>query len=208
MGNKKNRQAPATTEDVYKINTKAVDNLAKAMKEDPYQKTTKEEQKNIKNYKSSVFSKMPTWLLVTLIKWWAGGAICFFIIIGLGLYLKDTLDRLFVLGLAIGVANDLLITGGFLHFESSQKEFHKFLLLPVSPKHVWTLPIHIIIGFSISALIFGFYSIVNLLITKGASDPVLYVEPILFGVLYVSIEMSFVGIKNLVVKLINKKKNV
>ena len=111
---KKNKNVPheeqKSAAEYYKLNTKAVDDLVTATKENsPI--VPKEELRKYKANKKSI----PNWLKVVFIKFWFSGAVCFFFLWGLGYYIHDQLDLLFVNGIALGVVTDLL-TNNVLRF--------------------------------------------------------------------------------------------
>ena len=69
--------------DYYKLNTKAVDDLVGANKENSPEVPREELEK----YRSASGIRLPRWLKAVLLKAWFAGAACFFIFWGLGLYL-------------------------------------------------------------------------------------------------------------------------
>lgn len=90
----------------YHLHTEAVDDLVGASKEN----TPVYSKEELEKYRSSRGKwKLPENLKVFLIKWWFYGAVCFFVFMGLGLYLADTLDLYFVAAVVMGMAADLLI---------------------------------------------------------------------------------------------------
>ena len=203
----------------YDLKTEAVQDLVSALNEEVVEETPSVHRKYVKSkkedqpdpYKIDKLAMIPTWIKASFIKFWVAGAICYFFIWGLGVYLTDILDVLFVTGLFTGVIMDLLVNPAMLYFESDKKEYHKYILVPVPGKKLWSLLINIPVSFLEIGLIFLIYSNINILIVNIRNLPAgstpLGVEPLLFGLFYLLIDMAIVSIKNLFVKVYRKNKN-
>ncbi|NLD26126.1 MAG: hypothetical protein GX661_02070 [Acholeplasmataceae bacterium] len=193
----------------YELKTEAIDELAAALKEDPT-KETKTEVKIPKPYQNDKLAKIPTWIKVLFVKFWIAGAICYFGYWGLGLSVPSTFDLLVLVGLITGVVNYLLVNPAFLHFETDKKEYHAYLLLPIPSKKYWTIIVHIVYGMLVNFAVFGIYTLINLAFVAIKDLPegtiTLGVEPLLYGLFFMMVDMFFVSIKNLIVKAVLKTK--
>ena len=95
--------------DYYKLNTKAVEDLVTANKEN----SPEVPEEELKKYRSKSGLHLPAWLKAVLLKAWFAGTVCFFIFWGLGTYLPNMLDMLLVFGIALGMVTDLLVNSIF-----------------------------------------------------------------------------------------------
>lgn len=192
-----------TDEELYSLKTDAVETLAKAIENNEV-KEVKEDRQN-EPYHVDRLSKIPSWIKILFVKYWTAGAICFFFMWGLGLYISDSLDMLVITGIALGIINDALVNTAFLYFETPKKEYHKYMLLPVPFKKWWSILINIPIGLLEVIGINEIYEIINQIIIniKGLGEDaiVLGVEPLLFGLFYLIINGILLLIKNAFVKI-------
>lgn len=223
--NKKNgREKETTIENYYDLKKDSIDELVAALKSDTPDESkpittniaeiTGEEEKlggskkskEFDPYKRDKLQFLPTWLKAIAIKWWSAGAICFFILWGTGL--KD-LDAILVVGAVWGVVVDLLVNSVFRLMESDKKEYNIYMMFPFPLKAFWTFFTNIIYYIVVALVVNYCYLGVNELINfiKGTSG--LYyigVEPLLFGVFCTIADMAFIGIKDLIVYLVKRKK--
>lgn len=198
----------------YDLKTSAVEDLLSAFQEEENNNsvhkkyTPKKEEQKFNPYKIDKLAKIPTWIKVFFVKFWIAGAICYFCLWGLGAQVYDILDRLVLTAVITGVIVDFMVNPAFLYFESDKKEFHKYMLIPVSAKKLWSLPINIIVSIVEVLIIFWIYSSINILYNNIYNKPDDYiflgVEPILYGLLFLLIDMGIISIKNLLVKVIKK----
>ena len=82
MGRKSRKPAPEEHRDAaeyYKLNTKAVEDLVTADKNNSPQVSEAE----LRKYRSGLKIQLKDWVKVTLIKWWFAGAVCCFFFWGL-----------------------------------------------------------------------------------------------------------------------------
>ncbi|MBR3404096.1 MAG: hypothetical protein IKG91_02255, partial [Firmicutes bacterium] len=181
----------------YKLNTKAVDDLVTATKENsPI--VPKEELRKYKANKKSI----PNWLKVVFIKFWFSGAVCFFFLWGLGYYIHDQLDLLFVNGIALGVVTDLLTNNVLRFIEETPGANSPWMMFP--KKRFISFFLNILYAFVILFCEFLLYNEINLAIVTatGTTDTVpLGVEPILFGIFYLVIDLIFLGVKQVFVRI-------
>ena len=175
---------------------------------------TGEEEKKVGSKKSKEFDPyrhnflawLPAWVKAIFIKWWFAGAVCFFIMWGIG---QTGLDAIFLVGVILGVIVDVLVNPIFRMLESDKKEYNYYMMFPFPLKAFWTFLTNVIYYLAIALVInycyFGVNQIINLI--KHTTD-VYYVgvEPLLFGVFCVVADMAFIGIKDLIVFLVKKSK--
>lgn len=225
----KRRDKETTIEDYYDLKKDSIDELVAALKSDgtesdetstskPLTKNiaeiTGEEEKPGGSKKSKEFDPyrrdklqfLPAWLKAIFIKWWSAGAICFFIMWGTGLV---TEDAVLVVGVVWGVVVDLLVNTVFRYMESDKKEYDNFMMFPFPLKAFWTFFTNIIyyiaVAYLVSACYFGVNQLANL--ANGTTGlQYIGVEPLLFGVFCTIADMAFIGIKDLIVYLVRRKK--
>lgn len=178
----------------YKLNTKAVDRLVNADKK-TYSDTKSDPGKQYRS--NSFIDNIPTPVKALFIKFWFNAAVCFFIYWGLGMFVPIFLDMMFILGVVLGVANDLL-TNNVLHFFARTPGSNNKWMMFTKKKH-WTLfaniPYFCVVLLGVIGIYFILFKIAGI-----------QVEPILFGVCTTAIDMLFIGIKHLIIKIINDAK--
>lgn len=180
--------------DYYKLNTKAVDDLVTANKEN----SPEVPEEELKKYRSKSGIYLPEWLKAVLLKAWFAGAVCFFIFWGLGIYLPNTLDMLLVFGAALGIITDLMVNNIFRFLAEVPGANDRWMLLPKRTNLNFFG--NILYSYGLLLCVFMLYQIINgiLVAVTGATDTVpLGVEPILFGIFYMGFDMLFVGMKHL-----------
>lgn len=187
----------------YKINKAAVDRLVNADKK-TYPKT------NIdlgKKYRSKGFiDKIPDWIKALFIKFWFNGAVCFFIFWGLGMLIFG-LDMIVVMGVVLGMVNDLLVNNVFHFFAITPGSNNKWMMFP--KRKLWTFFANIVYSTLILFIVVWIYSIINIAYNAimGTTNQIgLGVEPVFFGILYMAVDMLFVGMKNLFIRIVTDAK--
>lgn len=206
---KKNNSQPAEVTNSYELKTKAVDELVDILKNQDEDTNFEEEKSKNKNhpnpYKLDRLARIPTWIKAFFIKFWVAGAICYFFFWGLGYYV-NTMDLIILTGLATGLITDLLVNSAFLYFQSDQKEYNRYMFLPVSCKKVWTLFVNIPLGIIEVLIVFYIYTFINKLFVdiKGLPEGTtsLGVGPLLYGLFFLLVDMFFISMKNLMVKIV------
>ena len=221
---KKSREKETTIENFYDLRKDSIDELVSALKsenpEDSKPLTTniaeitgeKEKEggskksKEFDPYKRGKLRFLPTWLKAIVLKWWFAGAVCFFIMWGIGL--KDE-DAILLVGVVWGIVVDLLVNSVFRLLESDNKEYNNYMMFPFPLKAFWTfftnIIYYVIVAIIVNFCYLGVNELINLV--KGTSG--LYyvgVEPLLFGVFCTIADMAFIGIKDLIVYLVKRKK--
>lgn len=154
-------------------------------------------QEELDKYRTKKWA-IPETVKILFIKAWFAGAVCFFIMWGLGLYLGATLDMLFVTGAALGFVTDLLTNNVVRFLEKTPGGNDRWLL--VTKKGMVGLGLNLLGAYAVLVCVYFTYTVINYTIVSltGAVDTVpLGVEPVLFGLLCMGYEMLFVGIKRL-----------
>lgn len=202
----KNQQnEKSSVESSYKLNTEAVDRLVNASKK-TYPKTNVDPGKK---YRSKGFlDKIPEPIKALFIKFWFNGAVCFFIFWGLGLYIWDALDMAVVMAVVLGMVNDLLVNNTFHFFAITPGSNNKWMMFP--QKKFWTFFANIVYSFLVLLIVIWLYNAINIagnMISGTEGQIYLGVEPILFGIFYVAVDMLFVSMKNLAIRIISDAKD-
>ena len=193
--------------DYYKLKTDAVERLVNADKK-TYDKTKGDPGKQ---YRSKGFlDKIPSWIKALFIKFWFNGSVCFFIFWGLGLYVTDMLDMIFVLAVVMGMVTDILLNNAFRFLATYEGQNDKWMMFP--KKKYWTFIANIVYAFPVLVGVIWFYNVFNVVLNniKGTEGELfLGVEPIVFGLAYMGIDMLFITMKNTMIKIISdaKQKN-
>lgn len=192
--------------DYYKLNTDAVDRLVNADKiQIPNDKNLKDPAKA---YRSNFLDRIPSTVKALFIKFWFSGAACFFIYWGLGLYIKDYLDMIFVMTVVMGMMTDILVNNALRFVETLPNENDKWMMFP--KKKYWTFFANIVYAFLVLFCVSWFYNILNSVIITltGIQDKIpIGVEPLLFGLFYMLFDILFVSMKNLFITIVNDAKN-
>lgn len=187
--NKKN--PPRKTEketDYYKLNTKAVDRLVNANKMTPPKSRRLNDP--AKQYRSGFLDRIPAPVKALFIKFWFNGAVCYFIFWGLGMMVTGYLDMIFILAVVLGMVTDIFVNNALRFVETLPGENNKWMMFP--QKKYWTFIANILYAFLVLFCVIKMY--------EGFR---INVEPILFGLFYMLIDLLFVGMKNLMKLIIN-----
>ena len=189
--NKKNKN--------YSLKSDAINRLANADKmEIPSNKNTADPGKQ---YRSNFLDKIPSPIKALFIKFWFSGAVCFFILWGLGI--ANSLDALIVASIVLGLVADILVNNILRFIEIIPNENAKWIMFP--QKKFWTLPANILYALVVFFSVRSLYILIN---SVGHSlGFYLGVEPILFGIFYTSFDLLFVGMKNLVKNIVQDAKD-
>lgn len=203
QNNKKSPDEKRDSLSAYKINKEAVDRLVNADKKTyPNTKTDPGKQ-----YRSKGFiDKIPDWIKAIFVKFWFNGAVCFFIFWGLGMLIFG-LDMLVVMGIVLGMVNDLLVNNVFHFFAITPGSNNKWMMFP--KRKFWTFFANIIYSTIVLFIVVWIYSIINIVYNAimGTTNQIgLGVEPVLFGLMYMAVDMLFVGMKNLIIRIVSDAK--
>ena len=219
MAKKKKKIQETTIENYYDLKVDKIDELVAALREeppetdsndltmfisdctgndDPKNYTRSGKKKEFDPYKTDFLGKIPTWVKALFIKWWFAGMCCYFIIWGLDF---NALDKLVLLGLVEGIIVDILVNPLFRYLESDKKEFNPYMMFPFPFKAFWTFFTNVIYYTVITVCIGAVYGFIHDLLNMGIG-----VEPLLFGVFFVILDMACIGIKDLIVYLVKKSR--
>ena len=201
--NSKKTDEKSDSRNPYKINKAAVDRLVNADKK-TYPKTKVDPGKE---YRSNGFiDRIPSAVKALFIKFWFNGAVCFFIFWGLGMLVQG-LDMIVVLGIVLGMVNDLLVNNAFHFFAVTPGSNNKWMMFP--ERKFWTFFANIVYSTFVLVIIVWLYNVINIAINTiaGTSGEIGFgVEPIAFGLMYMAVDMLFIGMKNLLIKIVTDAK--
>lgn len=179
----------------YKLHTEAVDDLVSASSDN----TPKYSKEELEKYRSGRGKwRLPEPVKAFLIKWWFYGAVCFFVFMGLGLYLGDQLDLYFVAAVVMGMTGDLLINR-FLRFTEKLPGGNAAYMM-VTSRGARGFFLNLLYACLLLFLVVTCYGIVNALL--GALGGYLGVEPICFGIFTVLCDTLCLKIKTTLLKII------
>ena len=199
---KKNDSEKAEIErqsDYYKLKTKAVEDLVTA--DESNSPVVSREELN--RYRSGPKLQVADWVKLLFVKGWFAGAVCFFFIWGLGGMIADQLDLLFVTGFALGVVTDLLTNPVLRFFEKTPGDHSRWMMFP--RKGFITLPLNIVYGYVVLIFVFMIYSAINTAaaqITGNWEMVALGVEPIMFGVFCLGVDLLLLQMKHLLIRIV------
>lgn len=187
----------------YELKSEAVEKLVDAQKGE-VPEFSKEELEKYRSKKLAI----PEWVKMIFIKAWFAGAVCFFILWGLGIYLQSMLDMLFVAGAALGMVTDLLTNNVIRFLEKTPGGNDRWLLC--ARKGVAGFGMNLLCAYAILFCVYSTYSLINYVIISvtGVADTVpLGVEPVLFGLLCMGYDMLLIGFKRMLQSMIRDAKN-
>ena len=196
---KKNEEERKTAQDYYWLHSDAVNDLITANEENSPEVSEAE----LRKYRSGSKIRFSETFKALLVKYWFNGSVCFFFFLGLGYYLRDLLDQLFVLGFAMGILTDIL-TNNVLRFIARPKGINdRWMMIP--QKRLSSLFLNIIYAYVVLFFVYMFYNIINTILTK-AGKPVLSVEPLLFALFYLGFDLLFISMKHLLQRIVSDAK--
>ncbi|MBR5004272.1 MAG: hypothetical protein IKY14_02260 [Erysipelotrichaceae bacterium] len=206
MAKKKNKtvEVEEKIENYYDLKTEAVQRLLNAEKKE-YPKTNKDPGRA---YRSSFIDKIPSWILALFVKFWFSGAVCYFIFWGLGLYIGNMEDMIVILAIVLGMVTDLGVNNVFRFFETYKGQNTKWMMFP--QKGWWTFILNIPYALVVLLGVMWFYQVLNAgLNMMNGSEGIMYVgvEPLLFGLSYMAIDVLLIFIKNTLISVIADAKN-
>ena len=192
-------ERPDAAERYYDLKSAAMDDLvnAKAGKSKTYS------MEELDKYRSRKGIRLAEWLKILLLKAWMSGAICFFFLWGLSIYLGSIIDMLFILGIALGFATDLLTNNMIRFIEKTPGANDRWMMFP--KKRYISLILNVLYSYLILYCVYSTYSGINLALNaiNGQTNEVLLgVEPILFGLMCMGFDMLFIGMKRLFMRVV------
>ncbi len=219
MAKKKKKIKETTIENYYDLKVEEMDELVAALKGDTQDAETKpltmdiaeitgeevkggsEKKRKFDPYRRDKFSAIPGWIKAIFIKWWFAGCVCYFFVMGLGTGV-DSLDMVFLAGVTLGIVTDVFVNPALRFMESDDKQYDAYMMFPFPFKKYWTFltnAVYYLIVVILVGLLYTFFNRYVLNIVFG-------VEPLLFGTFCVIVDMFFIGIKDLIVYLVKRKK--
>lgn len=183
----------------YELKSDAVDKLLKAEKGDVPEFSEEE----LRKYKTGGKFKIPNVVKVLFLKAWFAGAVCYFILWGLGFYINNLIDMLFVLGVVLGMATDLLTNNVLRFIESTPGENDKWLMFP--KKGMVSFFLNMVYAIVLIICVYFLYGVINrtLIAVMGNPEQVpLGVEPVMFGIFTMGFDVLFIKCKDLMNQII------
>lgn len=198
MAKKEQKQqlAKKAGSEYYQLHTGAVEDLVTASKEN----TPHYSKEELDKYRSGkVKWHLPEGVKVFLIKFWFYGAVCFFVFMGLGMYLVNQWDMFFVMAVVMGMVTDLLINH-FLRFtEKLPGGSQKWMM--VTKRGMAGFLMNLLYGFVLIFAVVTVYNLVNALLSAGFGA-VAKVEPLLFGVFATAVDLLLIFMKRTLLKIV------
>ncbi len=227
MSKKDKRTKEPEIENYYDLKTEKIDELVAILKDEDYASevevdfgmntnmgvndkknlTRSGKEKKFDPYKTDFLGKVPVWLRALFVKFWFAGAVCFFIMWGIGL---NDLDAIVLVGVVLGIVEDILVNPLFKFMESDKHEFDAYIMFPFPFKAIWTFFANLLYYLIVVMFVNYGYFLVNEIANLVNGTQGLYyvgVEPILFGVFTFIVDMVFIGIKDGIVALVRHLKN-
>lgn len=223
MSKKKKKNKDEVLENYYDLKVDKVDELVAALKgddlddlppvsmnisdctgvDDPKNVKRNGEQKQFDPYKRDFLSRIPVWVKAIFIKWWFFGVICYFVNMGLGIYVTDSLDMLVLTGIITGLAVELFVNPIFRYMEC-EDEYKPYIMFPFPFKAFWTFFANILYY---SLVIYGtswIYTLINEALRLANPESYFAIEPLVFGIFTLIVDMALIGIKDLIVFSVKK----
>lgn len=198
-----NQENSKRTNENYKLKSEAVEDLVEAQAGEAPEYSAEE----LGRYTTTKGFHIPMWLKILFIKAWFAGAVCFFILWGLGNYISAQLDMLFCVAVVYGMVTDLLVNNVIRFMEKTPGENDKWMLLP--KKGMASFALNLLFAFVIIFCVYTTYTAVNYAIvsvTGNVNTVPIGVEPILFGLLCMGYDMLLIGIKNMFLGMVRDAK--
>lgn len=165
-------------------------------------------EEELAKYRSGGKFHIPEPVKILFLKAWFAGAVCYFILWGLGTYIYSLIDMLFVLGVVMGMVTDLLTNNVIRFIEKVPGANDKWLMFP--KKGMASFFMNIVYALVLLVCVYTLYSAINYgySTATGNMDVVLLgVEPVLFGIFCMGFDMLFIGIKRTIGKILADAKN-
>jgi hypothetical protein len=138
------------------------------------------------------------WVKACVVKWWFAGAVFYFVGWGLFIQTRDQLELTLALGLAHGLATDILANRALKFFETDKESYRGFIFCYA--RSILSMPVNLLSGVVLATATSYFYHYVNLAaVTVTGSPPgtvFLGAEPILYGLFFMGFDMLCIFVKN------------
>ena len=176
----------------YRLNRQAVEDLVTADESN----SPPVPRAELRRYQSGPKVKMADWVKALILKWWAGGMVCYFFIWGLSTFPMNPWDQILVLGIALGLVTNLIVNNIFRFIAHQEGAYDRWMMFP--GKKFLFLPLDILYALVLVFCTELTYGAVNRLFRGAeASSPALGVEPLLFGLILLLWDLLFLGMKRL-----------
>ena len=202
MADKKKKRNPEPADrsaaDYYKLKTDAVERLVNT------ENAPEVPEVELNRYRSKKKFHIPAWLKITFVKFWFAGAVCYFFLWGLGMYLQG-IELMIVLAIGLGVVTDLLTNRFLRRFEPSEGAYDKWMM--VTTRKFWSIFLNVIYAGVLLYCVFRTYYGINVFmgvdpnVGHTEEESMLGVEPILFGLFYLGFDMLLVFMRNTIKKI-------
>ena len=190
----------------YELKTEAVDRLVNAHSDKTLKPLGVDPGKKYRS--NGLIERLPAWFKAVFMKFWFNGAVCYFILWGLGLFITNFENMILILALVLGMVTDILVNNAFRFFAVVEGANDKWMMFP--KKKYINLIFNIIYSFAVLLIVVWFYNTLNGVINVmlGTENQVYVgVEPVLFGLFYVIFDLCFIGMKNLCISIVRDAKN-
>ena len=183
----------------YRLKTQAVDDLVSANEENSPPVSAAE----LRKYRSGPQISMADWVKAILIKIWFAGVICYFFIWGLSTFTLNPWDHIAVVSAALGTVTNVITNNLFRFIAKTPGAYDRWMM--VTSKKIWFLPLDLAYALVLVVCTWMTYSLVNaaaaaVLSTEGTF---LGVEPILFGIFVTGWDLIFLGMKRLLIRIVD-----
>ncbi len=192
--------------DHYKLNTKAVDDLVSANSEN----SPPVSEAELRRYTSGHHLNIPMSAKVVFTKFWFAGAVCYFFLWGLGLYIPSELDLVFVTAIAMGFVTDILENNVLRFIEVVQASNERWIM--VRSRGMKGLFLNVVYSCILMAFVWLTFNGINVAIgsISNRTDVVAFgVEPLGFGLFYMGFDMLLLGLRGVMGRIVaDAKKKV
>lgn len=198
MANKKKAPVPdreKSLAEYYDLHARAVEDLVTADSAN----SPPVDPEELRKYKARRWVRLSERAKALLVKAWFAGMTCYFFFWGLGGSGLRGLDRIAVLGVALGLVTELL-TNNVLRFMAKAPGANDRWIL-FSRKGYFTFPLNIVYGLALVLCVAATYGAVNAALAAvtgaGEGEALLGAGPVLFGVFATAWDLIFLGCKRL-----------
>lgn len=186
----------------YRLKSDAVERLSDDSPTPEYS------QEELNRYRPKRRFRLPPLAVTLVVKAWFPGAVCFFFYWGLSNYITGLIDMLFVLGVALGVVTDLLTNNVIRFFEEEPGQMKAWLMFP--KKSFASFFWNILYSFALLAGVYMLYTLINTALGAITGQPgtlFLGVEPVLFGVFTLGMDLICLGMKRLLLGIVSNARS-
>ncbi len=211
---KKKKIKETTIEDFYDLKVDKVDELVAALKgedtssfgevsmkiSDCTGTDGKGGDKEFNPYRTDFLSRVPTFIKALFVKWWFAGVVCFFVNMGLGIYVA-TPDLVVLDGIFLGLFAEVLVNPLMRFMETDKREFNDYMMFPFPFKAYWTFFTNVLYYAVVAVAVNFIYLFINEYMFS------FNIEPLSWALVVLAVDMIFIGIKDLIVHLVKKRKS-